>query len=220
MGSCSSHLCVELSTYQIIPLLHLFIHGRGVKRAMSVLSFTVHKFTTSNPSLSVCLKLCSSIATALRNHLHYQRVSKGSRLRYYRAMAGSVGSNRLPFLGRFPQGVRNHIVAMSGEFTGTFLFLFFAFSGTYVILRSFHSLPSPLIELKKSCGSTWLKNTLFVAHHLSEDELADSGITNSQVAKTTNAQKQTQGSAPVTTVDQGPNPSPIAVHQAYVLAFP
>ena len=38
----------------------------------------------------------------------------------------------LPFLHILPDGMRNHFVAMSGEFVGTFLFLFFAFSGTQV----------------------------------------------------------------------------------------
>lgn len=41
-------------------------------------------------------------------------------------------SNRVPFLKFLPRGFRNHTVAMSGEFAGTFLFLFFAFSGTQV----------------------------------------------------------------------------------------
>jgi aquaporin related protein len=40
--------------------------------------------------------------------------------------------HRLPFLNWLPRGTRNHFVAMCGEFTGTFLFLFFAFSGTQV----------------------------------------------------------------------------------------
>ena len=40
--------------------------------------------------------------------------------------------NRLPFLKYLPKGFRSHFVAMSGEFAGTFLFLFFAFSGTQV----------------------------------------------------------------------------------------
>lgn len=40
--------------------------------------------------------------------------------------------NRLPFLDFLPDSYRNHFVAMSGEFAGTFLFLFFAFSGTQV----------------------------------------------------------------------------------------
>ena len=41
-------------------------------------------------------------------------------------------SERLPFLKLLPKNVRGHFVAMCGEFTGTFLFLFFAFSGTQV----------------------------------------------------------------------------------------
>lgn len=40
--------------------------------------------------------------------------------------------NRLPILRYLPRGFRAHFVAMSGEFAGTFLFLFFAFSGTQV----------------------------------------------------------------------------------------
>lgn len=39
---------------------------------------------------------------------------------------------RLPGLGRVHPSVRNHIVAMSGEFVGTFLFLFFGLSGAQV----------------------------------------------------------------------------------------
>ena len=41
-------------------------------------------------------------------------------------------SNRLPLLKHLPDKVRNHFIAMLGEFVGTFLFLFFAFSGTQV----------------------------------------------------------------------------------------
>lgn len=37
----------------------------------------------------------------------------------------------LPML-RLPPTVRNHVVAMSGEFVGTFLFLFMAFAGTQI----------------------------------------------------------------------------------------
>lgn len=40
--------------------------------------------------------------------------------------------NRLPILKYLPHHFRSHFVAMSGEFVGTFLFLFFAFSGTQV----------------------------------------------------------------------------------------
>jgi len=37
-----------------------------------------------------------------------------------------------PFFRRLPNGPRNHFIAMSGEFVGTFLFLFMAFAGTQV----------------------------------------------------------------------------------------
>lgn len=40
--------------------------------------------------------------------------------------------NRLPVLKYLPRHFRSHFVAMCGEFIGTFLFLFFAFSGTQV----------------------------------------------------------------------------------------
>ena len=39
---------------------------------------------------------------------------------------------RLPILKYLPRGFRAHFVAMCGEFAGTFLFLFFALSGTQV----------------------------------------------------------------------------------------
>ncbi len=39
---------------------------------------------------------------------------------------------RLPYMNWMPNSVRNHFIAMSGEFTGTFLFLFFALSATQV----------------------------------------------------------------------------------------
>jgi len=39
---------------------------------------------------------------------------------------------RLPLIGFLPNKVRNHFIAMMGEFAGTFLFLFFAFSATQV----------------------------------------------------------------------------------------
>ena len=38
----------------------------------------------------------------------------------------------LPLVGRLPNKVRNHFIAMVGEFCGTFLFLFFAFAGTQI----------------------------------------------------------------------------------------
>lgn len=38
----------------------------------------------------------------------------------------------LPIIRTLPPGLRNNVIAMSGEFVGTFLFLFFAFAGTQV----------------------------------------------------------------------------------------
>ncbi|KAK4964887.1 Aquaporin-1, partial [Elasticomyces elasticus] len=42
------------------------------------------------------------------------------------------GEKRLPGFGWLPNRIRNHFIAMMGEFVGTFLFLFFAFSATQV----------------------------------------------------------------------------------------
>lgn len=42
------------------------------------------------------------------------------------------GGKRLPGLGWVPNSARNHIIAMLGEFIGTFMFLFFAFAATQV----------------------------------------------------------------------------------------
>lgn len=39
---------------------------------------------------------------------------------------------RVPGIGFLPNKVRNHFVAMVGEFLGTFMFLFFAFTATQV----------------------------------------------------------------------------------------
>ena len=39
---------------------------------------------------------------------------------------------RLPLIGFLPNKIRNHFIAMAGEFAGTFLFLFFAFAATQV----------------------------------------------------------------------------------------
>jgi aquaporin related protein len=39
---------------------------------------------------------------------------------------------RLPFISRVPDDIRNHFIAMCGEFVGTVLFLYFALSGTQV----------------------------------------------------------------------------------------
>lgn len=50
-----------------------------------------------------------------------------------RASGISTTPNRLrKFIGGPGNAVRNHVVAMGGEFLGTFLFLFFAFTGTQV----------------------------------------------------------------------------------------
>ncbi|KIW67190.1 hypothetical protein PV04_06458 [Phialophora macrospora] len=42
-------------------------------------------------------------------------------------------SRRVPLLKFLPLGVKNHLVAMIGEFVGTFLFLLFALGGTNVV---------------------------------------------------------------------------------------
>ena len=39
---------------------------------------------------------------------------------------------RIPFLGFLPNKMRNHLIALVGEFIGTFMFLFFAFAATQV----------------------------------------------------------------------------------------
>lgn len=50
----------------------------------------------------------------------------------HRRGSDSTIVNRLPILKYLPHHFRSHFVAMCGEFIGTFLFLFFAFSGTQV----------------------------------------------------------------------------------------
>jgi aquaporin related protein len=45
---------------------------------------------------------------------------------------------RLPFLNKIPDTLRNHFIAMTGEFVGTVLFLWFALSGAQVA----NSIPS------------------------------------------------------------------------------
>ncbi|KAG9560744.1 aquaporin, partial [Aureobasidium melanogenum] len=42
------------------------------------------------------------------------------------------GDLRLPFIHRIPDNIRNHFIAMCGEFVGTVLFLYFALSGAQV----------------------------------------------------------------------------------------
>ncbi|KXL44994.1 hypothetical protein M433DRAFT_108626 [Acidomyces richmondensis BFW] len=45
---------------------------------------------------------------------------------------GTYKEHRLPLIGYLPNRIRNHFIAMCGEFIGTFLFLFFGFSSTQV----------------------------------------------------------------------------------------
>lgn len=42
-------------------------------------------------------------------------------------------SRRVPLIGHLPLSLKNHFVAMMGEFAGTFLFLLFALGGTNVV---------------------------------------------------------------------------------------
>ena len=44
----------------------------------------------------------------------------------------SSSGKRLPGIGWVPNRARNHLIALIGEFIGTFMFLFFAFSATQV----------------------------------------------------------------------------------------
>jgi aquaporin related protein len=45
----------------------------------------------------------------------------------------TIVSRRVPLLGMLPLPLKNHFVAMMGEFAGTFLFLLFALGGTNVV---------------------------------------------------------------------------------------
>lgn len=65
----------------------------------------------------------------------------GSRGQKNSEQTASRDGNQLRFLEFLPNGFRNHLVAMLGEFAGTFLFLFFAFSGTQVANTRSTSLP-------------------------------------------------------------------------------
>lgn len=60
---------------------------------------------------------------------------------------------RLPLLNRIPVGVKNHFVAMLGEFFGTFLFLFFAFAATNVANASANAQVRAQAQLNGSNGS-------------------------------------------------------------------
>ncbi|KAJ4383650.1 Aquaporin-1 [Didymella sp. IMI 355093] len=56
---------------------------------------------------------------------------------------------RLPFLKKLPDNVRNHFIAMCGEYVGTVLFLWFALSGTQVA----NSIPSTGGQTVAEAGS-------------------------------------------------------------------
>ncbi|KAL6713666.1 Aquaporin-1 [Lecanora helva] len=56
----------------------------------------------------------------------------GLNRKHYRRGTDATIVNRLPMLKYLPHHFRSHCVAMIGEFVGTFLFLFFALSGTQV----------------------------------------------------------------------------------------
>lgn len=56
---------------------------------------------------------------------------------------------RLPFLEHVPDTIRNHFVAMCGEYVGTVLFLYFALSGTQVA----NSIPSTGGQTVAQAGS-------------------------------------------------------------------
>jgi aquaporin related protein len=56
---------------------------------------------------------------------------------------------RLPFLKKLPDSIRNHFIAMCGEYVGTVLFLWFALSGTQVA----NSIPSTGGQTVAEAGS-------------------------------------------------------------------
>lgn len=58
--------------------------------------------------------------------------SGGISLPFLKHRADASKERRLPGFEWLPNKIRNHFIAMMGEFSGTFLFLFFAFSATQV----------------------------------------------------------------------------------------
>jgi len=56
---------------------------------------------------------------------------------------------RMPLLSRVPDNIRNHFIAMCGEFVGTVLFLYFALSGAQVA----NSIPSSGGQTVAEAGS-------------------------------------------------------------------
>ncbi|EKD21548.1 MIP family channel protein [Drepanopeziza brunnea f. sp. 'multigermtubi' MB_m1] len=59
-----------------------------------------------------------------------------------KSRTSSLKSNRLPFIGWIPGTARNHLVATIAEFTGTTMFLMFAFAGTQVALLAHPAQPN------------------------------------------------------------------------------
>jgi len=57
----------------------------------------------------------------------------------------SDGERRIPYAHRVPDKLRNHFIAMCGEFVGTVLFLYFALSGAQVA-NSIHSSAGLTVE--------------------------------------------------------------------------
>lgn len=55
----------------------------------------------------------------------------------------------MPFISRVPDNIRNHFIAMCGEFVGTVLFLYFALSGAQVA----NSIPSSGGQTVAEAGS-------------------------------------------------------------------
>jgi aquaporin related protein len=56
---------------------------------------------------------------------------------------------RMPYISRVPDNIRNHFIAMCGEFVGTVLFLYFALSGAQVA----NSIPSSGGQTVAEAGS-------------------------------------------------------------------
>ncbi|KAI7279878.1 hypothetical protein KC352_g6928, partial [Hortaea werneckii] len=59
------------------------------------------------------------------------------------------GALRIPLAHKIPDDVRNHFVAMCGEYVGTTLFLFFALAGTQVA----NNIPSSSGQTVEEIGS-------------------------------------------------------------------
>ncbi|THZ73876.1 aquaporin-like protein [Aureobasidium pullulans] len=64
--------------------------------------------------------------------MNLDRPGRGLSLPFMKYRENTHHENRLAGFGWLPNRVRNHFIAIVGEFVGTFLFLFFAFSATQV----------------------------------------------------------------------------------------